>query len=139
MYLTLPEDLINTQWKNLPENAAIELIMSRMRWDDVSEHRIRIVSQNNLDCIFDIDGDLESEDESKRFLSLKSVVKVDNLYTDFYRNDSPHYFHQPYSLRTDQVRERLIRMNQNYKTVMQHAMNLRTFAKEADLKAFMLE
>ena len=30
-------------------------------------------------------------------------------------------------------------MNQNYKTVMQHAMNLRTFAKEADLKAFMLE
>lgn len=98
---------------------AIDLILSRMRWEPCdSETRLRIVTQNNLDCIFEIEGDLDTDDQSQRHLRLISVVKIDNLQTDMYRVDSPHFFHQPYSLAVGEVVERLIRMNQNYKVQM---------------------
>ena len=55
--------MINTEWKDRPENVAIDLILSRMRWEPVdNELRLRIVTQNDHDCIFEIDGDLEAED-----------------------------------------------------------------------------
>ena len=123
--------MIDTEWNGRPDSVAIDLVLSRMRWEPVdSETRLRIVTQNNLDCIFEIEGDLESDDESQRYLRLASVVKIDNLHTDMYSVDSPHYFHQPYSLGVGQVVERLIRMNQNYKIQMQHAINMNTFGND---------
>lgn len=53
--------------------------------------------------------------------------------------NSRHYFKEPYTLKPDNVSERLIRLNQNYKTAMQHAINLNEFDNEKDFKAFMLE
>ena len=57
-----------------------------------------------------------------------------------YRVDSPHFFHQPYSLAVGEVVERLIRMNQNYKVQMQHAINMNTFGDDEEaFQTFMLE
>lgn len=72
--------MINLEWKDRPDSVAIDLILSRMRWEPCdSETRLRIVTQNNLDCIFEIEGDLETDDQSQRHLRLISVVKIDNL------------------------------------------------------------
>ena len=56
-----------------------------------------------------------------------------------YKADSPHYFKEPYIMHDKNVMERLIRMNQNYKTAMQHALNLGEYNKEEDFKLYMLE
>lgn len=72
-------------------------------------------------------------------MKLISVCKIDNLNTDKYTTDSKHYFLEPYTLKPNSVTERLIRMNQNYKTAMQHAINLNMFEKKDELRAYMLE
>ena len=64
-------------------------------------------------------------DPEQRFLKLISVCKIDNQHTDVTRHDSPHFYHQPFSLNSRDVIERLIRANQNYKIKLQHAMNQR--------------
>jgi len=62
-----------------------------MRWDIYDqEDRLRIVTQNNLDCLFSVKD--EKNPEVGR-LKLLSVCKVDNLHTDYFKADSPHYFH----------------------------------------------
>ena len=81
----------------------------------------------------------EDEITGERELKLISVCKIDNLHTDVYKADSPHYFKEPYILEDRNVTERLIRMNQNYKTAMQHALNLGEYNKEEEFKLYMLE
>ena len=130
--------MINTEWRGMTEWAAIDLIFSRMTWyPDENERRLRVVAQNNFDCIFEI---VDHINPAERKLKLISVCKIDNLHTDKYKTDSPHYFKQPYTLQTNEVTERLIRMNQNYKTAMQHALNLNEEYKgKEEFKAYMLE
>ena len=118
------------------------MVFSRMKWEDqdTNERTLRIVAQSNLDCIFEIrTNDPENKDPNQRYLHLLSVVKLDNLHTDCQQIDSPHYFYQPYPLDTSKIVERLIRMNQNYKAVMQHAINRGTHTGHNELKTLMLE
>mmetsp|Transcript_27051 Transcript_27051/g.36148 ORF Transcript_27051/g.36148 Transcript_27051/m.36148 type:complete len:117 (+) Transcript_27051:123-473(+) len=108
-----------------------------MRWEPgENESRLRIVTQNNLDCIFEI---VHHHQEKKRKLQLLSVVSIDNLHTDVKRADSKHFFMHPENLDTGHVVERLIRMNQNYKRDMRHALNLGQLPDEKSFKEFMLE
>lgn len=124
------------------DQEAINLVFSRMKWEDQdkNEKTLRIVTQSNLDCIFEIrTSDPENKDPNQRYLHLLSAVKIDNLHTDYQKIDSNHYFYEPYPLDTSKVVERLIRMNQNYKTVMQHAINRNSHTGPDQLKTFMLE
>mmetsp|Transcript_8563 Transcript_8563/g.10589 ORF Transcript_8563/g.10589 Transcript_8563/m.10589 type:complete len:124 (+) Transcript_8563:1841-2212(+) len=94
VYMRLPVDMINTEWNDLSEYEAIDLIFARMKWEpDEGERRLRIATHNNLDCIFEMcSTDETDQDIEQRFLKLISVCKIDNLYTDFYRQDSPHFY-----------------------------------------------
>lgn len=125
VYMTFPADMMTTEYGDLSEYEAIDLIFSRMKWEpDEKERRIRICTSNNLDCIFEIQAtDEPDENPEDRYLKLISACKIDNLHTDVYRQDSPHFYHQPFSLDTKDVIERLLRMNQNYKIQSAHAMN----------------
>ena len=84
-----------------------------MRWEnDPSERRLRIHIQTNLDCIFEMcSHDPEDKSLRKRYLKLISVSRVDNKYTDKEKMDSPHFYQEPFSLRSRDVIERLLRMN----------------------------
>ena len=106
----MKKGMINTEWANCSQQDTLPLIFSRIWWvqDDEKDAQFHIVTQNNLDCIFRI---IESEDESERDLELISVCKIDNLFTDSKKTDSPHFFHEPYPLESIHVTERLIRMN----------------------------
>ena len=103
------------------------------------------MTQNNLDCIFEIFGGGADETgkvksaSKKPYLKLISVCKVDNLHTDTTKVNSSHYYHDPFYLPPDYVTDRLIRMNQNYKIDMQHAINLGLYKNEGDFKTYMLE
>lgn len=45
VYLELPPDMINTEWRDLNENQAIDLIFSRIKWEsDPDEDKLRIVT-----------------------------------------------------------------------------------------------
>ena len=121
--MKLPNTMMTTEWAGIEEEKAIDLIFSRMRWepDDMTESRLRIITQENIDCIFEI---VHHEVKKKRKLRLLSAVSIDNLHTDMKQADSKHFFMHPVNLDTGHVVERLIRMNQNYKLDMQHALNL---------------
>ena len=135
--MTIPDDMINTEWEGLPDKAAIDLIFSRMTWfKDPKENKLRIITQANLDCIYEICEDPET---GEPFMKLISVCRIDNLHTDVDRADSPHYFKQPYTLKPNKVTERLIRLNQHYKSALRHAINLKPHETEKDFKVFMLE
>ena len=87
---------------------------------------LRILTQNNLDCIFEMcTTDPKDESMKSRYLKLISVSRIDNLYTDTYVLDSPHFYQEPYTLEPRDVSERLIRMNQRYKNSLQHAINMK--------------
>ena len=94
--MTFPTDMITTEWEGLAENDAIDLIFSRLKWEPhESEHRLRICTSNNLDCIFEIvvkEGH-SNEGPEDRELKLLSVCKIDNQHTDVIRQDSPHFYH----------------------------------------------
>mmetsp|Transcript_5949 Transcript_5949/g.7208 ORF Transcript_5949/g.7208 Transcript_5949/m.7208 type:complete len:108 (+) Transcript_5949:271-594(+) len=107
--MKLSKTMITTEWRDVDQDIAIELIFSRMRWEpDNNENRLRIVTQNNLDCIFEI---VHHEVKSRRKLRLLSSVSIDNLHTDVKALDSKHFFMHPQNLDTGHVVERLIRMN----------------------------
>ena len=54
MYMTLSPTMITTEWAGVDDNIEIELIFSRLRWEpDDKESMLRLVTQNNLDCIFE--------------------------------------------------------------------------------------
>ena len=93
--MKLPNTMMTTEWAGIEDEKAIDLIFSRMKWEpDESERRIRICTSTNLDCIFEIKAtDAEDEQVEDRYLELISVCKVDNLHTDVYRQDSPHFYH----------------------------------------------
>lgn len=113
VYFSLPSDMINTEWRDLNDVQAIDMIFSRMKWvNDESELRLRIVTQTNLDCVFEIcSTDMEDKDQSQRFMKLLSACRIDNMHTDNFRANSPHYFLDPFSVTTRLVTERLIRKN----------------------------
>ena len=70
------------------------------------------------------EGDREDEDFDSRKLTLISVVKVDNLHENKTKLDSPHLIDDRKILEDRDVLERLIRVNQSYKTSLQHATNI---------------
>jgi len=120
VYLELPTDLINTDWSGVSERMSIHMIFTHLKWE--SETSIRIVTQSRLDCILQMQC---HEDPLQRSFKLLSLSKIDNLFTDQVRMDSHHSLVHPFSLEAQDVLERLIRMNQRYKTTMQHGVNLR--------------
>ena len=136
-YYRIPEDMINTEWKEAKEGEGLPLIFSRMKWvQDSKENRLHLVNQSNIDCIFEI---IEHKEPSKRGLKLVSVCKIDNLNTDINKPDSPHFFYEPYKLEATHVTERLIRMNQNYKRAMLHAINLKTHEDDDKFVEYMVQ
>ena len=58
-----------------------------------------------------------------RYLHMISAVKIDNLHANQIKLDSPHLHWQQTVLEERDVLERLIRVNQNYKTNLQHSLN----------------
>ena len=100
--------MINTEWVTSAEKDALPLIFSHMKWvQDEHENRFHLVTQTNLDCIFELVPHPTIEKRGE--INLISVVKIDNMYTDYWRPDSPHLFHEPYPLEQSYVTERLIR------------------------------
>ena len=63
------------------------------------------------------------DDISKRYLHMVSSVRIDNLHENKTNQDSPHVHWQRVELKEEEVLERLIRVNQNYKSNIQHALN----------------
>jgi hypothetical protein len=115
VYLRIPTDLINTVLNQTNEKAGISIICSRIKWE--SERILRIVNQSNLDCFFELSStDRTDMDINARYLKLISVSKFDNLHINQTKMDSPHLLCQPSELKSRNVLERLIRINQNYKT-----------------------
>ena len=82
----------------------------------MTENMLKIINESNIECLFLITDDLESKDMSTRKLTLVSSVKIDNEFENLDKRDSPHMIMQPLPLEHEDVLERLIRMNQSYKT-----------------------
>lgn len=123
VYMTIPADLLSIDWNNLEKKAALQLICSRFKWE--SERTFRIVNRSNMDCLFEMctrDGK-QDKDIKNRYLKLLSCVKVDNHHENMYKLDSPHLLLDRHPLEDRDVLERLIRMNQSYKTSLSHALN----------------
>ena len=122
LYMYIPSDLINTSWNQSEGEMAIKIICSRIKWE--SERVLRIVNESNLDCLFEMRSiDPEDKDPSARYLKLLSAVKVDNQHMNMDRLDSNHFLVDKSILEPRDVLDRLIRMNQDYKTSLQHALN----------------
>ena len=85
-----------------------------MMW--VTKTRLKIINASNIECLFDITGDLKSKKKSTRKLKLVSSVKIDNEFENLDKRDSPHMIMQPLPLEHEDVLELLIRMNQSYNT-----------------------
>ena len=114
--MSIPKDLVNMEeWDHAEGQGAIQIIFSRMMWR--GEKQIQIINESNIECLFDIETkDPDDKDPSKRFLKLVSSVKIDNEFENMRKRDSPHMIAEPIPLVHRDVLERLIRMNQNYKT-----------------------
>ena len=122
IYFNVPKDLMSTNWNNLVGESALKIICSRFKWE--SERVFRVVNSSNLDCLFEIcSSDKLDRDIKQRYLKLLSCVKVDNLHENQIRLDSPHLLSHRTILEDDDVLERLIRVNQSYKTELSHALN----------------
>ena len=118
----LPGDLLSTSFGSESEGQkAIQIICSRIKWED--ERRLRIVNESNLDCLFEMkNNDPEDKYIEDRYLQLLSVVKIDNQHENMVVIDSPHLLMERVTLEARDVLERLIRMSQNYKTKLFHAL-----------------
>ena len=83
-----------------------------------------MINQSNIDCLFEIcSKDKKDRDRSKRYIKLLSCVKVDNLHENQMKLNSPHLLSHKLNLEDEDVLERLIRINQSYKTDLSHALN----------------
>ena len=79
-----------------------------------------------MDCMFRMCfKDKNDKIFSDRYLKLLSCVKIDNLHENSLYMNSSHLFFDRMQLEERDVLERLIRTNQNYKTNLTHALNLR--------------
>jgi len=102
---------------------AIEIIVSRFQW--VTDRIIRFINESNIDCLLEIcSHDPEDKIVEARYLKLLSSVKVDNLFENMHTCDSKHLLLDREPQETRDVLERIIRMNQHYKTELVHAMNI---------------
>lgn len=99
--LRIPNDLVSLTWGNMEFKDAIKQIASRFKW--INEREFNFVNERNLDSIFRIEDDLT--------VRLISTVKIDNLFENSYKRDSPHLLLQPTAHKSRDVLERLIRMN----------------------------
>ena len=90
----------------------------------MSDKHLRFINESNLDCIYEIKTtDPEDKSVDARYLELISVAKVDNEFRNIHNIDSPHMIDDPNQLQQNDVIERLIRMNQQYKVGLTHAIN----------------
>ena len=64
-----------------------------------------------------------------RYLKLLSAVKIDNLHENRDQLNSSHIHDDRCPLEDEVVLEKLIRMNQAYKTNLTHALNLKNLDK----------
>ena len=123
VYLRIPKDLLNTVWNGREGEGAIKIICSRMTW--LSERVLRIVNEENLDCLFEMTStDPKDETIEARHLKLLSIVKIDNLLENTIMRDSPHLIMHRTPMQPRDVLDRLIRMNQEYKRSLITAMTL---------------
>ena len=115
VYMSLPHDLLDTNWFNLSSKNAINLIVSRFRW--VNDRVFRFVNKSNMDCMFKMEVKDSKNDKTleNRYLKLLSCVRIDNLHENRDVLNSPHLFDDRKPLEDYQILERLIRMNQSYK------------------------
>ena len=86
IYLKIPIEQISTKWKEDTSPDAIKILFSRFRW--LTDRRFRIVNEDNLDCLFEMQGGKYVTVE-ERSIKLLSVVKVDNLHENMTKLDSP--------------------------------------------------
>ena len=87
IYMKLPADLLSTEWNNLDNKQALQLICSRFKWE--TERRFRVINRGNFDCLFEMcSTDPLDRDVSSRYLRLVSTVKIDNLHENQIRLDS---------------------------------------------------
>ena len=79
-YIRIKTDMLNLKWLDLPEDKAIDMIFSRIKWEnDKDEKTLRIATQNNLDCIIRIEDNVSGKkNEEKRIIKVISISKVDN-------------------------------------------------------------
>ena len=85
---------------------------------------MRIVNESNIDCLFEMrTTDPDDKDSAKRYLKLLSAVKVDNQHENMTQLDSNHYLLDKKLNQPRDVLDRLIRMSQDYKTSLFHAVN----------------
>ena len=59
-----------------------------------------------------------------RELTLVSATKLDNMHANMKRCDTPHLLWEPVRYQPSEVMQRLMRLNNQYKTEIHHAMNL---------------
>ena len=125
IYINIPRDLLNTDWGTMTGESAIKIITSRFMW--LSDDSFRIIMEGNLDCIFKFEdlGEDKKGNDRKPVMKLISCAKVDNLFVNMNKRDSPHVILHPPTLESRDVLERLIRLNQRYKVELQHALNLK--------------
>lgn len=93
---------------------------SRICWHEDNNH-LRIISKHDLDCIFEIKDDGDGREPT---LLLRSAVKIDNMFENKEMLQSNHLVRDRCYLEASHDFQRLIRMNQDYKTNMQHTINL---------------
>ena len=118
----IPNDLINLKKSNTEGGGRMGVAIYASRINFVSEDMIKIINDNQLECLFKIEA---PTDGTKGTLVLKSAVKMDNIASNFTTLDGPHLTLDPKVLNVDQTFERLIRNNQKYKSKVFHAKNLK--------------
>ena len=121
--MAIPIDLLNLKSEAMESDKLITIIFSRFKWE--SERVFRIVNiAENLDCMFEMySTDPLDQDRRQRKLRLISTVRIDNQHENKTGLDSAHLLCHRVSLEPRDVLERLIRVNQQYKTNLQHALN----------------
>ena len=120
--MNIPADFISLAQDNEVSRMSIELVFSKIKWHD--ERTIRYLNSSNLDCLFELAStDPDDKDMNARYLKLLSIVKIDNQHENIKKPDSKHFFWERKDLEQRDVLERLIRMNQDYKSSLQHALN----------------
>lgn len=125
IYMRIPEDLISTDIEQQGHRGEkVKLACSRICWYTESNdqrYRLRIINKANLDCIFEIEN---QENDKAPKLKLISAVKIDNVIENVEKLTSNHLVYDSRYYEPDSVLPRLIRMSQNYKIKLQHAITM---------------
>ena len=96
--MEIPKEMMTLDWGKLDVQQGIRLVFSRIRWEnDGTESRLRIATEGNLDCIYEIrnkdTGAIDQAyDEQKGSVNCKGQCKKG----PFNSNWAPHPTHPGY-------------------------------------------